>query len=138
MPDAPTPNLGLTVPTVGGDSGSWGPEVNANWVILDSVLAFAPIVISASGPIVLPTPIPPMTFVKANGGAAGITLTTPPPANFAGRLLGIKKMDATAGVVLIVPPAGNIDGFPNYSLANQFQFILLYSDGINLDIFGNN
>jgi hypothetical protein len=138
LPGAPTPNLGLTVPTVGGDTGIWGPEVNANWAILDGLGAYPPVVLAATGTIPLASPLPPITFVQASGGAAGIVLSIPAPSSFAGRLIGIKKVDATNGAVVLNPLSGMIDGAANYTLFNYGQYVLLYSDGSNLYIFGNN
>lgn len=36
MPQPNTPNMGLTPPTVGGDSGTWGTETNSNWSLIDA------------------------------------------------------------------------------------------------------
>lgn len=38
MPGTPTPIYGLVNPTVGGDTNAWGPEVNGNWSLLDTLL----------------------------------------------------------------------------------------------------
>lgn len=38
MPGSPTPIYGLVNPTVGGDTNAWGPEVNGNWSLLDTLL----------------------------------------------------------------------------------------------------
>lgn len=136
MPNAPTPNLGLTVPTVGGDFNIWGNELNTDLFILDGLGASAPSTPSTSGPVVIGNVLE--TFVMATGGPVGITLTVPVPASFRGKLITIKKVDANFGLVTITPTAGTIDGNASYLLVNQYQYIRLYSDGTNWQIVGNN
>ncbi len=83
------------------------------------------------------TPVGPIVdtsvvFADASGGAISISL---PAANTcAGRQYTIKKVDATANVVTIAPAPGNLieSGVPaNYPLANQYDFVVLVSDGVS-------
>jgi hypothetical protein len=136
MPGAPTPNLGLTVPTVGSDFNIWGTELNSDLAILDQLGVYAGSAVSASGLILLG--VAPETFILGTGGALGITLTTPPPVLFKGRVITIKKVDGGVGAVVVLAGAGAIDGFPNYTLFNQNQYVRLFSDGANLQVVGNN
>lgn len=123
------------MPTVGGDFNIWGNELNTDLLILDGLGASPASTPSASGPIVLGNLIE--TFVMATGGL-GITLTTPAPNTFTGKIITVKKVDSGFGAVTIVPTAGSIDGNASYLLVNQYQFVRLYSDGTNLQIVGAN
>jgi len=57
MPDDPTPNLGLTLPTVGADSGNWGQLLNQSFITIDNLFPQGKIDISR-----LPNPIDAGTF----------------------------------------------------------------------------
>jgi hypothetical protein len=136
MPGPPTPNLGLAVPTVGGDFNTWGNELNGDLAILDNLGAFAVNQVSASGGLILG--VNPISVFLASGGAVGIVLIIPSPASFPGRIVTVKKVDAANGTVQLVPLSGNIDGSPSLTLFNQYQFVMLYSDGTNLNVIGAN
>ena len=85
---------------------------------------------AATGPLLRTDQI-----VFATGGIAGITLTLPNPALFRNQSLSIKKVDAGAGAVTIVPfGAETIDGAPSASLPAQYQSVPLFSDGTNWHI----
>src|SRR5271156_3445014 len=101
MPGPPTPNLGLTAPTVGSDYNTWGNELNGDLAILDALGAFAVNQISASGGLILG--VNPISVFMASGGAGGIVLIVPSPASFPGRMVVVKKVDATNGTVQLVP-----------------------------------
>lgn len=134
MPDTPTQNLQLIIPTVGGDDGSWGTETNENWETVDALGSFAPNVYIANANVVAGSN--PITIAYAFGGAAGITLQLQP-----GSVKGIftvKKMDATIGAVIVDAPVGLFDGQPNYVLTNQFQFVSVHFDGANWNVIGAN
>lgn len=124
------------MPTVGGDYNTWGNELNGDLAIIDALGAFAVNQVSASGGLTLG--VNPITVFMATGGALGIVSIVPSPASFPGRILIVKKVDAANGSVELVPLSGNMDGAPNYTLFNQYQYVIFYSDGTNLNIIGGN
>jgi len=139
MPGANTPNLGLIIPTVGGDVGTWGPEVVADLDILDELGQFAPTTFVASGLIVPGTN--PWSVIYAQGGAAGIVLTLSAAAAYLGRIITVFKTDATPGAVTLTPFSGVINSPGNagsYILSGQAQYVTMHSDGTNWNVIGNN
>jgi hypothetical protein len=134
MPGAPTPNLGLTVPTVGGDVGTWGNELNTDLAILDGLGAFSALAVNTSG--VEASGIFPEAVILATGGVLGITRTLPNPAVWKNKIFTYKKVDAGAGPITIVTPSGLIDGAATYVLFNQYQTVRLMSDGVNVNVVG--
>lgn len=75
------------------------------------------------------------TAIEATGGVAGITLTLPLATFYTGRIIKIKKMDLTAGVITI---SGSIDGASSYVLINQYQYVVLEGGSSGWDVFGGN
>jgi len=81
------------------------------------------------------------SYVAGVGGSSGITLTLPSPAgsdsngSFTGRVFKIKKTDSGAGSVTV---SGSIDGSASYVLNNQYQYVILESDGAIWQVVGNN
>jgi hypothetical protein len=76
--------------------------------------------------------------VDATSGAITVTL---PPANTSGRgrAFIIKKIDNSANAVTIDGDTSDtIDGAANYSLATQWKYVKVVSDGTNWLIIGNN
>lgn len=136
MPGPPTPNLGLTVPTVGGDVNTWGTELNGDLAILDGLGAYT--VYQTSIGLLVAFTIFPEVIVLASGGAGGIAVQLPACSAWAKKAALIKKVDATVGVVSVSCLSGQIDGFPSYPLVNQFQYVRLLSDGVNANVIGNN
>jgi hypothetical protein len=136
MPGPSTPILGLTVPTVGGDNGLWGTELNTDLAIIDNLGAVP--VVSTSINLSAAIPVFPETLIKATAGAGGITVTLPNPATCSGKIFTVKKMDSAVGTVMVTPAAGNIDGVASYLLPNQFQYGRFVSDGANYNVIGNN
>jgi hypothetical protein len=135
MPGPPTPILGLTVPTVGGDNGIWGTELNADLAILDNLGALSTVAVAVN--YIAPVPVFPEAVILATGGAGGISVTLPAPASCKGRAFLIKKVDAAVGVITVTPFAGLIDGQLNYLLPNQYQYVRVLSDGANYNVIGN-
>jgi len=137
MPGTPTPTLGLTVPTVGGDVNAWGNELNGDLAIIDNLGDFPVLIVAASGVLVFSNV--PETIILCYGGAAGIALNLPIgiPAGIT-RSFVLKKMDATPGVVLINALVGTIDNAASWGLFNQFQYVRVLWDGTNWDVIGNN
>jgi hypothetical protein len=51
----------------------------------------------------------------------------------------IKKTDSAAGKVKVTAHAGDtIEGVAEYDLPNQYDFVVLFSDGTHIFIFGSN
>jgi hypothetical protein len=137
MPNAPTPILGLIVPTVGGDISTWGGELNTDLATLDN-LGATPVQVVNSNGTVGPS-ISPITIALAAGGVAGIIVLLSCPANKPS-LFVVAKMDATVGVVTVTPTTGVINPgtLANYQLSNQGQYVWLAFDGVNYNVISAN
>src|SRR5277367_1641421 len=139
MPGANTPNLGLIIPTVGGDVGTWGPEVVEDLDILDALGQFAPTTFVANALITPGTN--PWSVNYAQGGVGGIVLTLPAAAAYPGRIITVMKTDATVGTVTLAPFSGVINspsGSGNYILSGQYQYVTAHSDSVNWNVIANN
>ena len=139
MPGANTPNLGLIIPTVGGDVGTWGPEVVADLDILDELGQFAPTFFVASGLITPGTN--PWSVNYVQGGTVGTLQTLAAPAAYPGRIITVMKTDASAGGVTLQSFSGVINsagGSGIYILSGQYQYVTMHSDGTNWNVIGNN
>lgn len=141
MPGAPTPLLGLIVPTVGGDVNTWGTELNTDLGIIDSLGALAGNSSSVGRNFAFG--INPITLAFETGGVGGITDTLPSAVGHFGEGFWIKKVDVGAGAVTINTSAGQtIDGEAgggtSYSLVNPGQYVLVVSDGANYQIMAAN
>lgn len=135
MPGTPTPNLSLTLPTVGGDNNAWGTETNGNWTAVDNAITTAG-VNNASVSTVLSFSPNFITFWRFTTGASTLTATLPTPsAANVGRILVIIKLDGAGGQVSI---PGTIGGGSGYNLVNQDQAVWLMSNGVSWDIAINN
>lgn len=134
MPGTPTPILGLAVPTVGGDSGSWGTELNADLAILDNLGAV--VLYSESANFTVPAGTAVETLVRVTTGASTITITLPAPSSCQGKVFLVKKIDSGIGSVSVVPAVGTIDGNASWSVPNQFGFVRAISNGVNYDVIG--
>lgn len=137
MPNAPTPILSLTVPTVGGDINQWGGELNTDLATLDNLGAISPQIISSNSPIA--PGVPPITLALCAGGSAGIIVTLSCPVSKPS-IFVISKVDATVGVVTVTPASGvvNPGAFASYQLTNQGQFVWLAFDGVNYNVIAAN
>lgn len=70
--------------------------------------------------------------IHATGGSGGITITLLSATGRAGRPFFIKRVDTGIGLVTLSPVGGQgIEGQSSYLLTNQYQSVLLYSDGSN-------
>lgn len=132
MPGTPTPNLGLTVPIVGGDSNQWGAFLNIDLQIIDQLGVTTSLAQGASFTAV--AGIGPITVYRLTTGGANINVNLPPPSVCAGKTFMFKKVDAGVGSAIVI---GAIDGQASYILANQFQFLVVTSNGTSFDVFGN-
>ena len=136
MPNAPTPNLGLTVPTVGSDINTWGNELNNDLAILDT-LAISPIInVSSSYAATVTNQVE--QFIRVTTGALVQTITLPNPAICPGKIFNVKKVDSGLGSVSIVPAAGTIDGQASWLRNNQYSYVRVASNGVSYDVWGNN
>jgi hypothetical protein len=133
MPDPTTPNLGLTLPNVGGDIGLWGPLWNSNGNILDT-LGVIPFV-NVNANFNAAAGASPEIIIRVTTGAATIIGTLPAPSSCAGKIFTIKKIDAGQGQVTIV---GNIDGNSSFVRTMQWAYVRLFSNGTSFDVIGNN
>lgn len=131
MPGTPTTNLGLTVPTVLGDSGIWGSELNTDLGIIDG-LGIGPIVVQSSNFTATPS-INPETYWRVTTGSGGVTATLPAASATAGKYLTFKKIDSGVGALTI---SGSIDGQTSYVVPAQFQGVRLFSNGSTYDVVG--
>lgn len=70
--------------------------------------------------------------VLVDASAAAITITLPPAANHPSKRYEVKKLDASANAVTIVPSGTEtIDGAANLDSATQGDSVVLKSDGTN-------
>ena len=75
--------------------------------------------------------------VDCSGGVKIITLPT--AVDREGRVYIIKKVDSSGNAVTVTPSGGQtIDGAANYSLASQYKYVSLISNGANWLVIGNN
>lgn len=132
MPGTPTPNLGLLVPTVGGDLNSWGAELNADLAIIDQLGVNTTLAQGASFTAV--AGIGPITVYRLTTGAANINVNLPAAATCIGKTFVFKKADAGLGSAIIL---GSIDGQASYILSNQYQYLTVVSNGATFDVIGN-
>jgi len=72
-------------------------------------------------------------LVNASGGA--VTVTLPSPSGIAGRWYSIKKIDSSVNAVTV---SGSIEGASSYTLASQYKYVRVQTDGSAWYIFGSN
>jgi hypothetical protein len=73
----------------------------------------------------------------ATGGAFSVTLPT--AVGVAGKRYVVKKIDSSGNAVTVATTsAQTIDGAASYSLATQYKFVVVESDGANWIVVGNN
>lgn len=131
MPSGLTPNLGLTIPTVGGDNNQWGAELNTDLAIIDALGTSTSLPQGAS--FVATGSVTPETVYRVTTNGATVTVTL--NASVIGKILTFKQVDGGAGKVVIV---GTIDGQGSYVLAQQYQYVRLQWNGTTYDVIGNN
>ena len=134
MPTTPTPILNLTVPTVGGDSNSWGAELNTDLVTIDSLGAAS--VVNVSATYAATRPIYPEMILRVTTSGLNIPITLPSSASVAGKIYTIKKIDAGLGTVQILA-ADLMDNQAEWDLTNQYAFVRLYANGSSYDVIGS-
>ncbi len=78
------------------------------------------------------------SVILADATTAAFTATLPTAIGATGRQYTIKKTDSSANAVTLgTTSAQTIDGLTTQSLATQWEFLLVASDGANWVIVGN-
>jgi hypothetical protein len=134
MPGTPTPNLGLTVPTVGGDNNIWGGELNSDLATIDG-LALTAFLNVAANFNANPSAVSPWMTYRVTTGVGAISGLLPSAASCPGKVITVKKVDSGTGTVTVT---GSIDGQASYILSGQFQYVTLLSNGVTFDVIANN
>lgn len=77
--------------------------------------------------------------ILGTSGAGGITGTLPTAVGRAGRSYTVVKVDSGAGALAIATTsAQTVSGESGWSLVNQWQFVIVVSDGANWVVIGGN
>lgn len=77
--------------------------------------------------------------ITCDATSAAFTVTLPAASGITGRIYVIKKTDASANAVTVDANASEtIDGATTYSLAAQWKYVTIQSNGTNWVIIGNN
>lgn len=77
--------------------------------------------------------------VTGDTTAGAFSLTLPTAVGIAGRLYRFKKTDSSGNVLTIATTSSQtIDGAASYSLAVQYKYVVVESDGANWLVVGNN
>ena len=131
MPSTPTPILGLIQPTVGGDSSTWGSELNGNNATLDNLGAAA--VVNVATAYTATRPTFPEMILRVTTAGLNIPITLPAPSVVAGKIYTIIKVDSGLGNVQVLGPINNLT---EWDLDNQYTYVRLYSNGSSYDMIG--
>jgi len=136
MPSGHTTFIGLTIPTVGGDSNIWGTELNTNLNIID--LLGVGNVSNVSSNFSITYNAAAEQFYRVTTGGLTVTGTLPDPALIPlGKLFTIKVLDVGGSVnIQCVNTAVLIDGNITWFLANQYNFVRLQAVGSAYDVVG--
>lgn len=79
------------------------------------------------------------SVVTGNASGGAFTLTLPTAVGVTGRQYTLKKVDSSANAVTVgTTSSQTIDGASTYSLASQYNYVTLVSDGANWNIVGTN
>ncbi len=110
LPDA---RLGSPLPALSGVNLTGLKGINVTHQVVTKVFADSPYTVLSTDETVL---------VDATGGAVSITLPTPT----SGRVLCVKKIDASANAVTLT---GTVDGVVNPTLPTQYNSRMIQGDG---------
>jgi|SRR5580765_2377529 len=113
MPSGTTPNIGLTLPTIFGDAGSWGNEVNQNFVLIDEALGN----VGGAGEITITVGSSPITLTEDQARATIINFVP-------GMLLG--------GTFTVIMPVGPKNPFV---ISNQTSQVAMIQSVSNVNSF---
>lgn len=112
------------MPTVGGDTDSWGDELNT--LFDDDIEEHVWITVSKSSNYT--ASIYEFVLVDASGG--NVTITLPSPGDDV--IVGVKKTDSSSNTVTIATPGSEtIDGSSSISTSDQYATRIITSDGSN-------
>ncbi len=79
------------------------------------------------------------SVLTGNATTSPVTFTLPTASGIAGREYTFKKIDSSANAVTIATSSSQtIDGLATYSLASQWKYVRVISDGSNWIVVGNN
>lgn len=118
-----------SLPSAASLDDGYPTAVGADLYLVDSgawVVAGRPAPDSETATATLPDVAHQVVLADATSGVVTLTL----PAQVAGRTVTVKKVDATANVV-ISPASGNVDGAASKTLTTQYEVARLISDGTN-------
>lgn len=133
MPGTPTPILGLTVPTVGGDNNLWGGYLNTDLAIIDTLGAGG--VFNVSSAFVVVSGTQNERFYRVTTGNMNVPGTMPDPGTIpTGKLFTVKILDIGSVTLSCVNPLVTFDGQANYFLTNQYNFVRMLASGVNYDV----
>jgi hypothetical protein len=133
VPSGSTPNIGLTIPTVGGDSNIWGVELNGNLTIIDRLGVGNIWNVSSNFSVSYNTSTE--QFYRITTGGLTVTGTLPDPALIPlGKLFTFKMLDIGVVNLQCVNPGVFIDGAAIWSLFNQYNFVRLLAVGSTYDV----
>ena len=127
-----SPNRGFPLPTVGGDTGVWGTELNSGISILDNILAQQVTLQSSAGlTVTLSSSQAQSQSIQLNNTSSTFMTLNLNSSNFAIGMYRINNTSSANQAALIT--AGSTVGGQTFTLqANQSQ--LLYSDGVNIKL----
>jgi len=134
MPGTPTPILGLTVPTVGGDNNTWGTELNGNLSILDLLGAAGVFPVSSAFTVVSGSQFE--RFYRVITGGLNVPGVLPDPGTIPpGKIFTIMMAD-TGGTITLscINPAVTIQGLTTFQITNQYGVARLLANGVNYDV----
>jgi len=133
MPSGSTANIGLTIPTVGGDSNIWGTELNGNLTIIDRLGVGN--IWNVSSNFSVSYNAAAEQFYRITSGGLTVTGTLPDPATIPlGKLFTFKLLDIGGVNLQCSNPGVFIDGAAIWSLVNQYNFVRLLSVGSTYDV----
>jgi hypothetical protein len=132
-----TTTLNLTLPTVGGDSNTWGTKLNTALTIVNSLGGVQVVNVSSAYAATF-TPYPEM-IIRVMTSGLNIPITLPNSASVQGKIYVVKKLDAGAGAAQILAQGTDtIDNQTEWDLTNQYQYVRLYANGTTgFDVIGS-
>ena len=132
-----TASLGLTKPTVGGSANTWGTTLNADLDILNTTGGVQAVNVSSAYSATF-TAYPEM-LIRGTTSGLNVPITLPDSASVEGKIYVVKKLDAGAGSLQILPQGTDlIDDQSEWDLTNQFQYVRLYANGTTgYDVIGS-
>ena len=133
MPNAPTPVLGMILPTVGGDAGAWGTELNTALSTCVDPVGAANIINTSVSVAVVPGKAV-QTIIRVTVGTGTPTITLPDPATCTGKIFTTKIIDSGAGSCTVAPAVGTIDGQASWALSGQYSDVSAMSSGTGYDV----